>query len=149
MATGTLSLSPDLLNSWLFRQLRPAAAPLAKVAVRDQVVVEEIPEKVELTTEQEAKILACAAREFEGDFGSIIDGLNNIHGRSFDDVSSAFVQRLDALALALEVGDFESARAAANRLSLVLGDMQANIPAWNYVRGLQLLVRRCSRLDVS
>lgn len=146
MAAGTITLSPDLVNSWLFRQLRPAAEPLIKVVARERMIADEPPAEVELTTEQEAKVLACAAREFEGDFGCILDGLNNIHGRSFDDVSVAFGQRLDALAVALEVGDFESARAAANRLSLVISDMQANVPAWGYVRGLQMLVRRCSRL---
>ncbi len=99
-----------------------------------------------LTVEQEAAVLAHAAREFEGDFETVLDGLNNAHGKSFDDVGEAFVQRLDALALALEVGDFESARAAANRLSLVVSEMQSNIPAWGYVRGLQLLVLRCGRL---
>ena len=91
-------------------------------------------------------MLAHAAREFESDFEAVLDGLNNIHGRSLDDLGEAFVQRLDALALALEKGDLESARAAAGRLSLVISDMQSNIPAWDYIRGLQLLVRRCGRV---
>ena len=108
--------------------------------------VEEVPEV--LTIEQESNILAHAAREFEADFNPVLDSLNNIHGRSFDDVGEAFGQRLDALALALELEDFESARASANRLNLVLSEMQANIPAWHYVRGLQLLVRRCSKLGL-
>ena len=49
---------------------------------------------------------------------------------------------------ALEADDFESTRSAANRLNLVLSEMQSNIPAWNYVRGLQLLTRRCSKLGL-
>jgi hypothetical protein len=151
MASGTLILTPDIADSWLFRQLRPApTAPVVKAKARPVEVaveaVEEIPEV--LTLEQEAKILAHAAREFESDFNAVLDSLNNIHGRSFDDVSEAFSQRLDSLALALELEDFESARADANRLNLVLSEMQANIPAWHYVRGLQLLVRRCSKLGL-
>ena len=147
MATGTLTLSPDLLNSWLFRQLRPQAAPIARVTTVERTVEEAKPEVEQaLTVEEETKVLACAAREFEADFDSVIEGLNNIHGRGLDDVSEAFRQRLDALAVALEADDLDSARAAAGRLSLVINDMQANIPAWTYVRGLQLLVRRCGRI---
>ena len=151
MATGTLPLAPDLLDSWLFRQLRPAIAPLArvepKVVVQD-VASEQAAVAVELTVEQEAQILAQAAREFQGECDAIVDGLNNIHGRSFDDVSEAFAQRLDALAVALESNDFETARHCANRFALVVNDLQANVPAWTYVRGLQLLVRRCSKIDL-
>ena len=149
MATGTLNLSPDLLNSWLFRQLRPEAAPLVRVKTIDRVVEQAKPEVQEpLTVGDEAKVLAHAAREFEADFEAVTDSLNNIHGRGFEDVSEAFTQRLDALAVALEVADFESARAASGKLSLVISEMQANIPAWTYVRGLQLLARRCAHLDV-
>jgi len=151
MASSTLTLAPDLIDSWLFRQLRPTAdVPIVKAKpvarATEQAEPVEAPEL--LTTEQEAKILAHAAREFQTDFEPVLGSLNNIHGRSFDDVSQPFGQRLGALAVALEASDFESARAAANRLSLVVTEMQANVPAWNYVRGLQLLVRRCSKLGV-
>jgi len=151
MATSTLSLAPDLADSWLFRQLRPAAvvAPVVKAKAKPVAVAAPVIEEPEvLTVEQEAKILSHAAREFEADFNAVLDSLNNIHGRAFDDVSEAFEQRLGAVALALENSDFESARAASQRLSLVLGDMQTNIPAWSYVRGLQMLTRRCSKIGV-
>ena len=147
MASTTLPLAPDLVDSWLFRQLRPApTVPLVKAKVMPVQEVVAVEEPEELTVEQEAQILAHAAREFESDFHAVIDGLNNIHGRVFDDLAEAFEQRLSALAQTLEERDFEAARKAASRLNLVLADMQANVPAWTYVRGLQLLARRCSRL---
>lgn len=149
MATGTIQLSPDLINSWLFRQLRPTAAPVARVQIPERVET-EVAEKAapvakELTEEQEIKILAHAAKEFENDFQAVSFGLNNAHGRCFDDVSEAFGQRLGALSTALEAQDRDAIRSAAKRLSLVVAEMQTNIPAWNYVRGLQLLVKRCLR----
>ncbi len=149
MATGTLSLAPDLADSWLFRQLRPViepkvrakSAPLAAVA--EEAVEAEQPL---LSLEQQVQILSHAAREFGRDYDLVIGRLNNIHGRHFDDLSEAFGQRIDALATALEAADVESARAAANRLSLVVYELQANVPAWDFVRGLQRLVERCSQL---
>ena len=62
MATGTLNISTDLMNSWLLKRLRPTSSPLARTseAVASLAVCSKEKEIVEneLTVEQEIQVLA-------------------------------------------------------------------------------------------
>ena len=48
---------------------------------------------------------------------------------------------------ALRSNDIETARDSAKRLTLLITEMQSNIPAWDFVRALQILADRCQVLD--
>ena len=56
MATGTLTISTDLMNSWLLKRLRPTSSPLARTseAVASPALSSKQEETVEnqLTVEQ-------------------------------------------------------------------------------------------------
>jgi hypothetical protein len=41
----------------------------------------------------------------------------------------------------------ETARDSAKRLMLLINEMQSNIPAWDFVRALQILADRCQTID--
>lgn len=151
MATGTLTISTDLMNSWLLKRLRPTSSPLVRgresVATATVTVEKEPRIEHQLTVEQEIKVLAHATRELEDAYGDVIKSLNTIHRRKLDDFSVPFGQRVGALALALEADDIESARECAKRLMVVIAEMQSNIPAWDFVRALQLLAQQCQALQ--
>jgi hypothetical protein len=146
MATGILRFSPDLVNTWLLKQLRRVSIPLTKSNTRASPVAEPLQVDSVLSADQEIVTLTQMARELEANYGCVLNGLNNIHGRNLNDTGKVFARQLGDLVAALETADHESARTVAGRLSFVIGDMQSNIPAWDYIRGLQLLVRRCRKL---
>ena len=147
MATGTLTISTDLMNSWLLKRLRPTSSPLARTS--EAVASSKEKEIVEnqLTVEQEIQVLAHAANELKEAYDQVIAGLNNIHGRKLDELNEPFFQRLGALVEALQSNDIETARDSAKRLTLLTTEMQSNIPAWDFVRALQILADRCQVLD--
>ena len=146
MATGILRFSPDLVNTWLLKQLRRVSTPLTKSNTRASPVAEPLQVDSVLSADQEIVVLAHMARELEADYEFVLNSLNNIHGRNLNDTGKVFAQQLADLVAALETADHESARAVAARLSFVISDMQSNIPAWDYIRGLQLLIKRCRQL---
>ena len=146
MATGILRFSPDLVNTWLLKQLRRVSTPLTKSNARVSPVAEPLQVDSVLSADQEIVTLTHMARELEADYEYVLNSLNNIHGRNLNDTGEVFAQQLGDLVAALETADHESARVVAGRLSFVISDMQSNIPAWDYIRGLQLLVRRCRQL---
>ena len=151
MATGTLTISTDLMNSWLLKRLRPTSSPLARTseAVASPAVSSKEKEIVEneLTVEQEIQVLAHAANELKEAYDQVVTGLNNIHGRKLEELNEPFFQRLGALVEALRSNDIETARDSAKRLTLLITEMQSNIPAWDFVRALQILADRCQALD--
>ena len=151
MASGTLTISTDLMNSWLLKRLRPTSSPLARTseAVASSALSSKEKEIVEnqLTVEQEIQVLAHAANELKEAYDQVIAGLNNIHGRKLDELNEPFFQRLGALVEALQSNDIETARDSAKRLTLLITEMQSNIPAWDFVRALQILADRCQVLD--
>ena len=151
MATGTLTISTDLMNSWLLKRLRPTSSPLARTseAVASSALSSKQEETVEnqLTVEQEIQVLAHAANELKEAYDQVITGLNNIHGRKLEELNEPFFQRLGALVEALQTNDIETARESAKRLTLLITEMQSNIPAWDFVRSLQILADRCQVLD--
>jgi len=151
MATGTLTISTDLMNSWLLKRLRPTSSPLARTseAVASPAVSSKEKEIVEneLTVEQEIQILAHAANELKEAYYQVVTDLNNIHGRKLEELNEPFFQRLGALVEALRSNDIETARDSAKRLKLLITEMQSNIPAWDFVRALQILADRCQVLD--
>ena len=146
MATGILRFSPDLINTWLLKQLRRVPLPLTRGNLKTPVVEESLPVQVVLSADQEIIILAKTARELEAGYQDVINSLNNIHVRNLEGAGSGFAEEIGNLALALEVADYESMRSSAGRLFHVLGDLQSNIPAWDYIRGIQQLVARCRSL---
>ena len=101
----------------------------------------------QLTVEQEIQVLAHAANELKEAYDQVITGLNNIHGRKLEELNEPFFQRLGALVEALQTNDIETARESAKRLTLLITEMQSNIPAWDFVRALQILADRCQVLD--
>jgi len=150
MATGTLTISTDLMNSWLLKRLRPTSSPLVRggeaMASQSSSNLEESEINNQLTVDQEIKVLAHAANELEKAYSDVISGLNNIHGRKMQEMNEPFTQRLNALIKALQEDDMDQAKDSANRLMLLINEMQANIPAWDFVRALQLLADRCKSL---
>ena len=146
MATGILRFSPGLVNTWFLKQLRRVSTPLAKGITQARPVAEPLQVDSVLSSDQEIVVLAHMARELEADYEFVLNSLNNIHGRNLNDTGKVFAQQLGDLVAALETADHESARAVAGRLSFVISDMQSNIPAWDYIRGLQVLARRCRQL---
>ncbi len=146
MATGILRFSPDLVNTWLLKQLRRVSTPLVKGNTQASLVAEPLQVDSVLSADQEIVTLTHMARELEADYEYVLNSLNNVHGRNLNDTGKIFAQQLGDLVVALETADHESARAVAGQLSFVISDMQANIPAWDYIRGLQLLVKRCRQL---
>lgn len=150
MATGTLTISTDLMNSWLLKRLRPTSSPLVRggdaIASHSTDNVEEAQVNNQLTADQEIKVLAHAANELQKAYSDVISGLNNIHGRKMQELNEPFTQRLGALIKALQEDDMDNAKDAAKRLMLLINEMQANIPAWDFVRALQLLADRCKFL---
>lgn len=146
MATGILRFSPDLINTWLLKQLRRVPLPRTKGNIKAPVVEQSLPVQVILSAEQEIIILAKTARELEAGYQDVINSLNNIHVRNLGGADSGLDQEIGNLALALEGAEYESVHSSAGRLFLVLGDLQSNIPAWDYIRGIQQLVARCRSL---
>ena len=150
MATGTLTISTDLMNSWLLKRLRPTSSPLVRggeaIASDSTSNLEEAQVNNQLTLDQEIKVLAHAANELQKAYSDVISGLNNIHGRKMQELNEPFTQRLNALIKALQDDDMDLAKDAAKRLMLLINEMQANIPAWDFVRSLQLLADRCKTL---
>jgi hypothetical protein len=151
MTSGTLTISTDLMNSWLLKRLRPTSSPLARASevVASESLSKDQKEAVEttLTIEQEIQVLAHAANELREAYNEVIGNLNNIHGRKLEELNEPFFQRLGALVEALQVSDMETARDSAKRLMLLINEMQSNIPAWDFVRALQILAGRCQVLD--
>ena len=151
MATGTLTISTDLMNSWLLKRLRPTSSPLVRggeaIASDSTSNLEEAQANDQLTLDQEIKVLAHAANELQKAYSDVISGLNNIHGRKMQELNEPFTQRLSALIKALQEDDMDLAKDAAKRLMLLINEMQANIPAWDFVRALQLLADRCKSLS--
>ena len=146
MATGILRFSPDLINTWLLKQLRRVPLPRTKGNIKAPVVEQSLPVQVILSAEQEIIFLAKTARELEAGYQDVINSLNNIHVRNLGGADSGLAQEIGNLALALEGAEYESVHSSAGRLFLVLGDLQSNIPAWDYIRGIQQLVARCRSL---
>ncbi|MFP6872888.1 MAG: hypothetical protein VCA55_05195 [Verrucomicrobiales bacterium] len=146
MATGILRFSPDLVHAWLLKQLRRVSTPLAKGNTQAAPVAEPLQVESVFSADQEIVLLAHMARELEADYECVLNSLNNIHGRNLNDTGTVFAQQLGDLVAALESADYESVRARASGLSFIISDMQSNIPAWDYIRGLQLLVKRCRQL---
>ncbi len=150
MATGTLTISTDLMNSWLLKRLRPTSSPLVRggevIASDSPSNLEEAQVNNQLTVDQEIKVLAHAASELQKAYSDVISGLNNIHGRKLQELNEPFTQRLSALIQALQDDDMDLAKDSAKRLMLLINEMQANIPAWDFVRALQLLADRCKSL---
>ena len=150
MATGTLTISTDLMNSWLLKRLRPTSSPLVRgreaIASDSASNVEGAEVINQLTVDQEIKVLAHAANELQKAYSDVISGLNNIHGRKLQELNEPFTQRLSALIKALQEEDMDRAKDSAKRLMLLINEMQANIPAWDFVRALQLLADRCKTL---
>ena len=150
MATGTLTISTDLMNSWLLKRLRPTSSPLVRggeaIASDSTSNLEEAQANDQLTLDQEIKVLAHAANELQKAYSDVISELNNIHGRKMQELNEPFTQRLSALIKALQDDDMDLAKDAAKRLMLLINEMQANIPAWDFVRSLQLLADRCKTL---
>ena len=151
MATGTLTISTDLMNSWLLKRVRPTSSPLVRggeaIASDSTSNLEEAQVNDQLTLDQEIKVLAHAANELQKAYSDVISGLNNIHGRKMQELNEPFTQRLSALIKALQEDDMDLAKDAAKRLMLLINEMQANIPAWDFVRALQLLADRCKSLS--
>ena len=151
MATGTLTISTDLMNSWLLKRLRPTSSPLVRggeaIASDSTSNLEEAQANDQLTLDQEIKVLAHAANELQKAYSDVISELNNIHGRKMQELNEPFTQRLSALIKALQDDDMDLAKDAAKRLMLLINEMQANIPAWDFVRALQLLADRCKSLS--
>ena len=151
MATGTLTISTDLMNSWLLKRLRPTSSPLVRggeaIASDSTSNLEEAQVNDQLTLDQEIKVLAHAANELQKAYSDVISGLNNIHGRKMQELNEPFTQRLSALIKALQEDDMDLAKDATKRLMLLINEMQANIPAWDFVRALQLLADRCKSLS--
>ena len=151
MATGTLTISTDLMNSWLLKRLRPTSSPLVRggeaIASDSTSNLEEAQVNDQLTLDQEIKVLAHAANELQKAYSDVISELNNIHGRKMQELNEPFTQRLSALIKALQEDDMDLAKDAAKRLMLLINEMQANIPAWDFVRALQLLADRCKSLS--
>jgi hypothetical protein len=146
MATGILRLSPDLVNTWLLKQLRRVSIPLAKGKLQQAAHEETLQVEAALSADQEIIILARTARELEAGYESVLNSLNNIHGRYLNGTGNGFADQIGNLAMALEAADYESVRSSAGQLSFVIGEWQSNIPAWDYIRGLQRLVVRCRAL---
>lgn len=150
MATGTLTISTDLMNSWLLKRLRPTSSPLVRgretIASDSASNVEGAEVNNQLTVDQEIKVLAHAANELQKAYSDVISGLNNIHGRKLQELNEPFTQRLSALIKALQDDDMDRAKDSAKRLMLLINEMQVNIPAWDFVRALQLLADRCKTL---
>jgi hypothetical protein len=149
MATGILRFSPDLVNTWLLKQLRRISLPLSKGNLRSPALEESLQVDSLLSTDQEIIILARTARGLEADYEAVFSSLNNIHGRHLNGNGNGLAHQIDNLATALEAADYESVRLTAGKLSFVMGELQSNIPAWDYIRGLQLLVKRCRILKSS
>ena len=151
MATGTLTIPTDLMNSWLLKRLRPTSSPLVRggeaIASDSTSNLEEAQVNDQLTLDQEIKVLAHAANELQKAYSDVISGLNNIHGRKMQELNEPFTQRLSAVIKALQEDDMDLAKDAAKRLMLLINEMQANIPAWDFVRALQLLADRCKSLS--
>jgi CRISPR/Cas system CSM-associated protein Csm2 small subunit len=151
MATGTLTISTDLMNSWLLKRLRPTSSPLVRggeaTASDSFSNVEKVQVNNQLTVDQEIKVLAHAANELRKAYSDVISGLNNVHGRKMQELNEPFTQRLSALIKALQDDDMDLAKDAAKRLMLLINEMQTNIPAWDFVRALQLLADRCKSLS--
>ena len=82
MATGTLTISTDLMNSWLLKRLRPTSSPLVRgretIASDSASNVEGAEVNNQLTVDQEIKVLAHAANELQKAYSDVISGLNNI-----------------------------------------------------------------------
>ena len=135
MATGTLTISTDLMNSWLLKRLRPTSSPLVRgretIASDSASNVEGAEVNNQLTVDQEIKVLAHAANELQKAYSDVISGLNNIHGRKLQELNEPFTQRLNALIKALQDDDMDRAKDSAKRLMLLINEMQANIPAWD------------------
>ena len=144
MATGILRFSPDLVNTWLLKQLRRVSIPLTKANLLSPALEKPLQVDALLPTEQEIIVLATTARELEADHEAVLDSLNNIHGRHLN--GNGLAHQIGNLANALETADYESVRLTAVELSPVILELQSNIPAWDYVRGLQRLVTRCRAL---
>ncbi|MCP4846494.1 MAG: hypothetical protein GY899_00925 [Verrucomicrobiaceae bacterium] len=144
MATGILRFSPDLVNTWLLKQLRRVSIPLTKANPKSSALQPPLQVDALLSTDQEIIILATTARALEADHEAVLDSLNNIHGRYLN--GNGLAHQIGNLASALETADYESVRLTAVELSPVILELQSNIPAWDYVRGLQRLVTRCRGL---
>lgn len=148
MATGILRFAPDLANTWLLKQLRRVSIPLTKGNLQSPAFEEPLRVDTLLSTDQEIIILARTARELEADYEAVLSSLNNIHGRHLNGSGNGFVHQIGHLATALEAADYDSVRLTAGKLSPVIVELQSNIPAWDYVRGLQRLVKRCRALEL-
>ncbi|MDC0201546.1 hypothetical protein OAK04_04040 [Verrucomicrobia bacterium] len=139
------------MNSWLLKRLRPTSSPLVRggeaIASDSTSNLEEAQANDQLTLDQEIKVLAHAANELQKAYSDVISELNNIHGRKMQELNEPFTQRLSALIKALQDDDMDLAKDAAKRLMLLINEMQANIPAWDFVRALQLLADRCKSLS--
>ena len=131
MATGTLTISTDLMNSWLLKRLRPTSSPLARTseAVASPAVSSKEKEIVEneLTVEQEIQVLAHAANELKEAYDQVVTGLNNIHGRKLEELNEPFFQRLGALVEALRSNDIETARDSAKRFMTTLINLNCQV----------------------
>ena len=149
MATGILRFSPDLFNAWLLKQLRRVPLPLARSNLKETTLEQAASKQTVLQADQEMIILAKAAREIEAGYEGVINSLNTIHGRSLSCGNIGFVEEIHNLALALEAGDHESVRSSSGKVFIVLGTLQSNIPAWDYIRSIQQLVERCQALPKS
>ncbi|MEC9327517.1 MAG: hypothetical protein VYC63_06340 [Verrucomicrobiota bacterium] len=138
------------MNSWLLKRLRPTSSPLVRgretIASDSASNAERAEVNNQLTVDQEIKVLAHAANELQKAYSDVISGLNNIHGRKLQELNEPFTQRLNALIKALQDDDMDRAKDSAKRLMLLINEMQANIPAWDFVRALQLLADRCKTL---
>ena len=64
MATGTLTISTDLMNSWLLKRLRPTSSPLVRggeaIASQSSSNLEESEINNQLTVDQEIKEIGRA-----------------------------------------------------------------------------------------
>jgi len=149
MATGILRFSPDLFNAWLLKQLRRVPLPLARGNLKESVLEQAHSTQTILPSDQEIINLAKTAREIEAGYEDVLNSLNTIHRRSLNCVDSGFVEEIGNLARALEAADYESVRSSSGKLFIVLGNLQSNIPAWDYVRCIQQLITRCRALPKS
>ena len=149
MATGILRFSPDLFNAWLLKQLRRVPLPLVSGNFKESVLEQAPSTQAVLPVDQEMIILAQTAREIEAGYEDVLNSLNTVHGRSLSCGNIGFAKEIKNLALALEAGDYESVRSSSGKVFIVLGNLQSNIPAWDYIRSIQQLVERCRALPKS
>ncbi len=149
MATGILRFSPDLFNAWLLKQLRRVPLPLARGNLKESALEQAPSTQTILPADQEMIILAKTARKIEAGYEDVLNRLNTFHGRSLSFGNIGFAEEINNLALALEAGDYESVRSSSGKVVIVLGNLQSNIPAWDYIRSIQQLVERCRALPKS